>query len=137
MSELEAWADRLKINNFRGVFMREGLPSGPRKNECAIINLGDLMSGGTHWTCFMKSGDRVIYFDSFGEAPPPLELEKYLNMPEGIFYNQYRYQNYKDPPICGHLCLEVLRRFSKNEDFNKIESALRNNKYTFLTWFTA
>ena len=135
MSDLEFWANVLRINNFRGVFMRQALPSKPYKNECGIINLGDLMSGGTHWTCYIKNGKRVVYFDSFGEAPPPTELEKYLNMDKGIFYNCDRYQDYNDPPICGHLCLEVLRRYSDGQDYNEIECALRKNKYVWLTWF--
>lgn len=135
MSDLEVWASNLKIANYRGVFMRECLPEKPHKNECAIINLDDSESSGTHWTCYMKKDNYVIYFDSFGEAPPPLELRKYLNMPEGIFYNHARYQDYEDPPICGHLCLEVLRRFSRGQDFNMIENVLKNDKYTFLRWF--
>ena len=135
MSDLETWADKLKIVDFRGVFMRERLPENPHKNECAIINLDDSESGGTHWTCYTKKDNRVIYFDSFGEAPPPLELKEYLNMAEGIFYNHARYQDYEDPPICGHLCLEVLLRFSRGQDFNAIERALQNDKYTFLRWF--
>ena len=56
MADLEFWANVLRINNFRGVFMCQDLPSKPYKNECGIINLGDLMSGGTHWTCNIKNG---------------------------------------------------------------------------------
>lgn len=135
MSDLMSWANILKINNFRGVFTKDTLLDKPLKNECGIINLGDLQSGGTHWTCYMKNHNKVIYFDSFGDAPPPLELEKYLKMNQGILYNNYRYQQYDDPPICGHLCLEVLRRFSKGQQFEDIEHALRKNKYIWLSWF--
>lgn len=135
MTELEWWADKLELNNFRGVFIRQALPDKPHQNECGIINLGDIHSGGTHWTCYMKSGKRVIYFDSYGDAPAPLELEKYLKMDKGIFYNSQRFQNYDDPPICGHLCLEVLRRYSSGQQYSEIEDALRTNKYTWFSWF--
>lgn len=132
---MERWANVLRIRNFRGVFMREALPNKPRANECGIINLGNLDSGGTHWTCYMKTGNRVTYFDSFGDAPPLLELKEYVNMDDGILYNMNRYQEYDDPPICGHLCLEVLRRFSNGASWNEIEHVLNNNKYVWLCWF--
>jgi len=135
MSDLEVWADTLGINSFRGVFTRDMLPNVPFKNECGIINLGDIQSGGTHWTSYIKDGDHVVYFDSYGDAPPPQELKTYLNIPDGILYNFTRIQEYDDPPICGHLCLEVLRRHSKGQTFEEIERDLKNNKYSWLSWF--
>lgn len=50
----------LELNNFRGVFMRQALPDKPYKNECGIINLGEIESGGTHWTCYLKNGKCVF-----------------------------------------------------------------------------
>ena len=42
----------LKIHNFRGVFMRDNLPSKPLKRECGILNLDDISGRGTHWVCW-------------------------------------------------------------------------------------
>lgn len=135
MTDLEFWAVKLKIKNFRGVFMRNALPESPHKFECGIVNLDTVGSFGTHWTCYAKNGKHVVYFDSYGNAPPPFALRQYLQMDEGIMYNSYGFQDYDDPPICGHLCLEVLRRYSNNETYNNIEDALRINKYVWKTWF--
>ena len=48
-ADLLKYARALKIPNFRGVFMRDALPSGgPRYRESAIINLDDKDGPGTH-----------------------------------------------------------------------------------------
>lgn len=106
-TELLKFVKILKIPNFRGVFMRNALPfTRAFKNESGIINLDDRNGLGTHWTCYRKVGNKVWYFDSFGNIKPPKELFNYLNVNE-IFYNQERYQEYNSF-VCGHLCLKFL-----------------------------
>lgn len=94
------------LPNFRGVFMKDDLPSYPNKNECGILNL-DLTSGaGTHWTAYYKKGIKeIVYFDSFGNLQPPRELIHYLG--SNIKYNKESYQTY-NTYTCGHLCLIFL-----------------------------
>lgn len=136
MDDVERLAERLRVRGFRGAFMRQLLPGAAHRDECGIINLGDSDSVGTHWTCYVKDGDdRKLYFDSFGNAEPPLELVDYLGGGTGLMYNTARIQDFDDPPICGHLCLEVLRRHSAGEDWVDIERSLRNDKFTWLSWF--
>lgn len=87
--------------------MRNELPKdGPFKIECAIINLDDSHGPGTHWVAYKKSGNSVIYFDSFGNLPPPKELIAYLGV-GSIKYNYDKFQTY-DTVECGHLCLKFL-----------------------------
>lgn len=87
--------------------MRDTLPaSGPLKQESAILNLDENVGPGTHWVAYKKTGQKVIYFDSFGNLPPPSELVNYLNV-GSVNYNYQRYQEY-DTIICGHLCLKFL-----------------------------
>lgn len=98
---------QLKIPNFRGVFMRDTLPtSGPRWRECAILNLDLKKNEGTHWVAYRKNGNTVEYFDSFGHLKPPKELVRYLDGFK-IIYNSERFQNYNEIN-CGHLCLQFL-----------------------------
>lgn len=101
-ADLLKWAKILKISDFRGVFMRNALPAdGPFYNESAICNLDDLKGPGTHWVAYRKKGNKVLYFDSFGDLQPPLDLVLYLNVDE-IEYNHKRYQNF-GTYNCGHL----------------------------------
>lgn len=61
--------------------MRNNLPpGGPRVNESAIVNLDDESGPGTHWVAYRKTGQDVLYFDSFGNLQPPKELVKYLKV---------------------------------------------------------
>ena len=76
--DLIKYAKILKIPYFHGVFMRNVLPtSGPRDCESAIVNLDDNDGPGTHWVAYRKRGDNVVYFDSFGDLQPPIDLMLY------------------------------------------------------------
>lgn len=89
--------------------MRDALPiGGPWKREAIILNLDDSRGAGTHWVCFRKEGNKVIYFDSYGDLRPPIELEKYL-AGSLLSYNKTNYQSvHTESEICGHLCLAFL-----------------------------
>lgn len=88
--------------------MRDDLPKKPWKNECAIVNLDDSTGNGTHWVCFRKKNDEILYFDSYGDLPPPEEIVKYFKG----FQIQYNYTPYQknNQWNCGHLCLEFLHK---------------------------
>jgi len=34
-----------------------------------------------------------------------------------LFYNEERIQNYNDPPICGHLCVLILKEISEQHHY--------------------
>lgn len=87
--------------------MRDSLPSHPRTNECAVVNLDSHLNRGTHWVAYRKHGNDVDYFDSFGNLKPPRELVLYFGRGVKISYNNDRYQNFSEHN-CGHLCLEFL-----------------------------
>lgn len=97
----------MKIPYFRGVFMRDDLPSGgPRQNESGIVNLDSKTSPGTHWVGYKKRGNAAVYFDSFGNLKPPKELAMYLKNCS-ILYNTDVFQK-PNTYNCGHLCLKFL-----------------------------
>lgn len=90
--------------------MRDELPQRINKIEMGVINLGNSKSTGTHWVAYKKYGNEIIYFDSFGNLKPALEVVKYFKSRERnciIKYNYDDYQNYNDVN-CGHLCLRFL-----------------------------
>lgn len=134
LGDIESYAKQLKIKNFRGVFMRDLLPEKTNKIECGIINLDSILSSGTHWTCYFKNNNNAVYFDSYGDVKPPKELVKYLNV-ANLEYNTDKIQTYNDPPICGHLCLEFLKRISNGDNINNILYKIKDNKYDFTSWF--
>lgn len=106
--DLMKYAKQLGIRNFRGVFMRDALPrSGPRKNETGILNLADEADLGSHWVAWKKDGNKVFYFDSFGNLQPPSDLVTYFGSGKTIEYNHKRYQDFNSYN-CGHLCLQFL-----------------------------
>lgn len=95
--------------------MRDSLPNtSPWRNECMIVNHDSYVNSGTHWTCFVKQGKNIYYFDSFGKLAPPLELIKYWGSECLVSYNSERYQNF-DTIICGHLCLKFLYEYYKDQ----------------------
>lgn len=100
-------AKKLKIKNVRRVYMRDNLPFKPFENESAVVNLGSSSTEGSHWCCYKKLGNLVLYFDSFGNLPPPLELVNYFGPKVEIKYNYYRKQGFGSV-VCGKLCLQFL-----------------------------
>lgn len=93
--------------NFRDVFMRDTLPLKPWLNEAGVINLDSENGRGTHWVAYRKIADKVIYFDSFGDLPPPKEFIYYFRKTKTILYNYTRFQNFSETN-CGQLCLRFL-----------------------------
>lgn len=115
----------MKLPNFRGVFMRDKLPSKPSKVECGVLNLDVQTGKGTHWTCWIKNEKDCYYFDSYGLMPPE-EFENYVK--SDMIINTYHIQN-KNDIICGQLCLVVLyKMLILKKDFHKILLDLFANK---------
>jgi len=77
------------------------------KNETGIVNLDSYSGEGTHWVCYKKLQDKVYYFDSLGNIPPPVELLKYFKTAKYVLYN-YDNKQPLNTSICGHLCLDFL-----------------------------
>ena len=101
-------AKKLSPDGFRGVFLRDTLPTKTKLNECGILNLESSSGDGTHWVMWFKKGKDKFYFHSYG-VQPPCELIVYLKSP--IFYNSERVQQ-NDEVFYGHLCLFVLTQLS-------------------------
>ena len=122
--QLNELARRMRVPYFRGVFMRNALPtSGVRRNESGIVNLDDATGPGTHWVAYAKRNNRVMYFDSFGNLRPPKELERYFeNDAMAIEYNRTSYQTY-DQSFCGQMCLRFLQTVDARE-FKKLDEVL-------------
>lgn len=107
--DIERFAKALKIPNFRGVFMRNTLPKTIRQFERGVVNLDNRSGSGTHWVAYKKIKNKVIYFDSYGNLQPPLELLIYFNSstPVTIIYNREIFQTFNSVN-CGQLCLKFL-----------------------------
>ena len=113
--DLDKYAQTLRIPNFRGVFMRDTLPSNPYHKECGIVNFNTSKQAGSHWVCYFKDemDQKRIYFDSFGQITP-IEIQRYLktdielkNGIPAIERNTDIVQR-SNTHVCGHLCLFVL-----------------------------
>ena len=63
-------AKMLSLYGFRGVFLRDTLPTKTKLNECGILNLYSSSGDGTHWVMWLKKGKDKFYFDSYGVQPP-------------------------------------------------------------------
>jgi len=120
--ELVEKAKQLRLNNFRGVFMRDQLNFTPLRNECGILNLNTNSQSGSHWVCWFKHGDEKYYFDSFGVIAPR-EIVEYLKPP--IIYSTCQIQGFNDTN-CGQWCLYVLTELNRKRLFSDIVLDLVN-----------
>ena len=115
--QLENAASRLKLKNFRGVFMIDEIDKLTQLGqECGILASKTSKEDDMHWTCWFKNGKSKYYFDSFGLTPTK-EIIKYLKSP--ILYSTFQIQQFNEE-TCGEWCLYVLDRLNKQEDFTDI-----------------
>lgn len=106
--------NKLKIKDFKGVFMRDELKGKPKQNECLILNIDHSSNSGTHWVCLFIRNGVCFYFDSFG-IKPPLEVEDYLQGKER-YYSTDEIQK-PGEEICGHYCIYMLHRLRCGDKF--------------------
>jgi len=105
-AELSRYAkSSLRLPFFRGVYTRDRLPRAPQRNETGVINLDDSRGDGTHFVAYVKRGNRVRYFDSFG-LPPPSEFRNYVRGCR-VDYNMSQVQDF-NTENCGRLCLQFI-----------------------------
>ena len=117
--DLLKYVSILDIPNFRGVFMRDTLPKSPFYKESGIVNFNTSKEPGSHWVCYYKNGENIIYFDSYGQTPLQ-EVQNYLK-------NIHRNTDVVQKPgtsICGHLCLYVLKSLSNGQTFRDVLDSL-------------
>lgn len=112
----------MNIENFRGVFMRDGLPSKCTDNESLISNLQGGDSSGSHWTSLFIHKNKGYYFDSYGHGPT-VEIQNYMRHINNRFFSTFKIQGV-DEVICGHYCLFVLLNLQKGYDFYEILKSL-------------
>ena len=109
-------AKKLSLDGFRGIFLRDTLPTKTKLGEGGILNLDSSSGAGTHWVMWFKKGKEKFYFDSYG-AQPPSELIDYQKSP--IFYNSERVQQ-NGEVFCGHLCLFTLKQLSLGNNLQTV-----------------
>ena len=66
--DIYKYVRELRIPHFRGVFMRDTLPSILYFKECGIVNFNTSKEPGSRWICYFKNDKKRIYFDSYGQV---------------------------------------------------------------------
>jgi hypothetical protein len=98
------------------------------KVECGIMNLKNSSENGSHWAAYYKNNDKNIILTL---SETLLLLQKNLLntlVQKKVYYNSKKIQNYNVLPIFGHLCLTVLQKLSKDENYEEIlEELLKVN----------
>jgi hypothetical protein len=115
--DIESKCKEMKINNFKGVFMRNELNRRKKTDkECLILNIDHSKNPGTHWVALFIKNDVSYYFDSYGFDPPE-EVKDYCK--KELYSNTFKIQ-LPDEVICGHYCIFMLFRLSNGSKFNDV-----------------
>ena len=105
--------------------MRYTLPRQPHSVECGIVNLNTSSQPGSHWVCYYRNTSDRIYFDSYGKIIP-VEIQRYLKTGNEFARGKEVIQRNTDiiqaanTPVCGPLCLFVLKSLESGEKFQTI-----------------
>ena len=115
--QIIAKCQELKVDKFKGVFMRDELNKmGPQSDECMVLNIDHSSNEGTHWTGLFTTKGVAYYFDPYG-FEPTLEVGEYCK--GSSYYSSFQIQKMNEV-ICGHYCIYVLYRLSNGDDFYDI-----------------
>ena len=120
--------------------------------RCIILYLTNGPTSG-HWTCMWRKGDRINYFDSYGDPPEkPREVvggaynqeEPYLmnllqNSGCKVYYNTHPYQSDRaDVATCGRWCVaRLLLKDNSDKRFYEIIKHSGQKPDTFVTNLTS
>ena len=80
---------------------------------------------GSHWVCYYRNTSDRIHFDSYRQITP-VEIQWYLKTGNEFARGEEIIQRKTDiipasnTPVCGHLCLFVLKSLAGGEKFQKI-----------------
>jgi hypothetical protein len=125
--QLMKFGKELKIPNLK-VLMRDELGEVNFKNDRAnvIVNLHKSNERGVHWSAIYINKDKRYFFDSYA-LPPTDEVKKFMKHGE---FSEFELQRYNDK-YCGQLCLLVLDKLNKGDDFHEIILTLKNEFDSF------
>ena len=117
--EIENIIKQLQIPNFRGIFLRDQLPTKPNSTECGIIHSHtskeDIDSVG-HWSAYYKKNDKKYYFCPFGGDPYD-ELKQYLGLP--ILVHNFKIQEF-DEACCAEYSITFLLFMNKRLSYEDV-----------------
>ena len=113
-------AKRMKLKNFRGVYMRDELlrdAEKPLSQKSGIMNFDTAEKPGSHWVAWYVSDKKnnksqLYYFDSYGTAVPD-EIRRYLGGGP-IHHSDFMIQGVNSD-ICGELCIAFIYLMDQNE----------------------
>lgn len=116
--ELEIILKKLKLP-LQGIYMKDEIPSN-LKNGRYIINLNSAGESGSHWACFIKDKNYVMYMDSFGAYPVQNLVDICKNMKLKLFYNMTQLQHVKSI-LCGWFCVAFFHFLNNNKNGSLVE----------------
>ena len=132
--DVNFFAHKLNISNYIGCFMIDELPSAPQINECGILNLEPSSLEGSHWVCWYKNSNSRVYFDSFGETPPPeiiqyLKTKKEFQQSKLVIQQSFVTVQKDKSKECGSLCLFVIYHLTQGHKFESILDLLQKRYF--------
>ncbi len=116
--EIKDWAKKVRLHNFKGVFMRDELPA-VLKEGCYIINLDHSSRAGTHWVALRVEAGHSLYCDSYG-LPPPEEVQKAVQQRQYPIIYSVRQIQALNSVMCGYICLYFLHQLQQGRDLEEV-----------------
>ncbi len=133
--------EREKLSNFHGVFGKDELKNIKIDSlpYSIIVNEDDFVGGrgGTHWVAiYIDEGNRLDFYDSFGEKPKMKELTDFIR-PFKMNYNKVQVQA-DESSTCGQHCIFFLIKRTQNvtismlvNKYFNVNNKLLNDLYVY------
>ena len=99
------------------------------------VNLNTSDQAGSHWVCYYRNKNDRIYFNSYGQITP-VEIQRFLEAGSEFDRGKEVIQRNTDivqaanTPVCGHLCLFVLKSLANGKQFQMILNHMQHYGYS-------
>ena len=100
-----------------------------------VINLNESDEPGSHWVVMFFGSNLVLYFDSFGLAPPQELLTLCEKHGVNYAYNNTQYQALTSV-LCGYYCLFFLNEIMREVNPSRSPEISQNRKNLHKSLYT-
>ena len=117
-------------SRFQGVFPLDRINKiNLKRNHSYIINTAPSTHKGEHWVAVYFNGNRIEYFDSYGNKPKR-EIEKWIREKRTKYIHNKRQVQGPLQATCGAHCIYYLYHRSQNVKMKEITAKQNDEKVT-------
>ncbi|MDR3597100.1 hypothetical protein, partial [Clostridium sp.] len=107
------------VKKYGGCYSKDQLLKKKIANKCYVINMQTSTKGqGSHWIAVLNCNpSETVYFDSFGQANAPLDIERFISSSKKIIVRNVVDLQHIMSDSCGEFCIYFINHAIQGVSF--------------------